>query len=91
MMPTHSALDTLADWLRWNHPEYTVDDVVPSNVEGYLRCTKPCSRTGHWYCNHVGEFYHTLCVPAYYKGYERGAYAFWRAVCAELRERGYKP
>lgn len=86
--PTPTALDVLADWLRWNHRDYTIDDVAPSDVPGYLCCTKPCPRVGHWYCDHKNPFYHSLCIAGYRKGFGRGPYAFWRAVCAELRERG---
>lgn len=79
-----SALDELAEYLRWYHPSYTINDVAPTHTHGYLKCTKPCpgAKSGHWWCAQQ-EHYHTISLPAH-KGYGRGPYAFWRAVCAEL-------
>ena len=95
-----TALEELAEHLRWLHPNYTIDDVRPSEVRGYLKCTRPCPGrkdwADHWYCGAAkGPYntphYHTIDIagrPQFVCGnYSRGKYAFWRAVCQELKEK----
>ena len=40
-----TAVEDLARWLAIYHPRYTVADIVPSPVKGYLHTTKACSCT----------------------------------------------
>jgi hypothetical protein len=88
------ALDDLAWWLRTYHPTYTVDDIRPSRVKGYLRTTKPCTcryPPFDGYTNGIpsgGEqpHYHTLDVEGHRPEYGRGIYAWWRAIVQELGE-----
>lgn len=85
-------LDILADWLRWYHRDYTVDDVVLSSVPGYLVCTKPCPWAGKWWLCGPQEHYHTLYIGGV--GYpdrdERGRwvspYKLWRELHGVLKE-----
>lgn len=92
-----TALDELAWWLKVYHPNYTVNDVRPSDVKGYLETTKPCTCTYPPFDGYIIGFpagyeqghYHTLDIGWYPKwagkGWGRGPYAFWRAVVREKR------
>lgn len=88
-----TALEHLANWLSTYHRKYTIDDVKPTDSRGYLECTKLCNCTyppfdGYTIGVQRGPHYHSLYIgDLHYKGFGRGSYAFWRAVCAELNAR----
>lgn len=85
-------LDDLAFELQWKHPNYTVNDVKPIKTPGYLECTKPCHCNYPPFDGHTIGFksgtaeghYHSIYIGGYRRGYGRGMYAFWKAVCAVL-------
>jgi hypothetical protein len=87
------ALADLAFLLQTRYPQYTVNDLEPTDVKGYLRFTKSCTCTMPPYNGGVLGYpsgraephYHALSLVGYRKGYGRGMYAFWRAVDRSLR------
>lgn len=79
-------LQSLADYLRWHHPNYTVEDVALSTVPGFLRCTKPCRRRSRWPGCPDKEHFHTISIvgagypPRDEKGRFVSRYRLWREL-----------
>ena len=87
-----TAVEDLAHWLSVYHPRYTVADIVPSPVKGYLHTTKACSCTRPPFDGYTVDVSsgrerthtHTLDVSGYRTGYGRGIYAWWYALVREM-------
>jgi len=94
-----SSEQTLLDfsvWLSDHHPSYTIDEVRPTDVKGFLKSIKPCTCTNPPFDGYTVGYLsgkesahcHTLeLYGTYRKGYGRGPLAFWRAVCEALAEK----
>ena len=84
-----SAVDYLQEWLKWHHSFYTINDIKPSKIRGYLETTKICNckyPPYDGYTNFISagiDHYHTIYIGGI-TGFGRGIYAFWREVIKEL-------
>ena len=85
------ALESLADFLKRYHTNYTASDVALSEVPGYLKCLKPCPEKGFLLCGSK-EHYHTIDICGV--GYEcrdalgrfQSPYRLWRGLHGVVKE-----
>lgn len=72
-----SPREYLAEWLRWNHPAYTIDDVALTGVPGYLASLKACPRVAGP-CS-TREHYHSFCLQFVRHGYRNPDTGRWES------------